>query len=161
MEWSRLGAQSRCPLGLGWGRSACRSKCISGLHLSGPHAHRWVEALFAPLLPVTLSVKGQLASEHLHLAWCHEPRAAVIQVCASGEGRGQCRGAPGWSPGSVCLVVDSDQGEQGLDGCAAGQHPGTKATLPHCPRESQRRQRSSPSTHSNYHFMSDMNRFSL
>ena len=146
MVWSRPGAQSRCLLGWGAG-PACGSQCISGLHPSGPHLHVWVEAFLAPLLPVALSVKGQLASACLHLAWWQELRAVVVQVCAAGEGRGKCRRAPSWSPGSVCLVVDSDQGEQGLDGCAAGQHPGTKATLPHCPRESQRSQRSSLSTH--------------
>ena len=106
MEWSKLGAQSRCPFGLGGGAGpACGSKCISVLHPSGPHAHVWVEALLAPLLPVARSVKGQLANEHLHLAWWQEPRTAVIQVCATGEGRGQCRGAPAWSPGSVCSVA--------------------------------------------------------
>ena len=84
---------------------ACGSKCISGLHPSGPHAHVWVEPLLAPLLPVALSVKGQLANEHLHLAWWQEPRTAVVQVCATGEGRGRCRGAPAWSPGSVCSVA--------------------------------------------------------
>ena len=103
--WSRLEAQSRCPLGLGRAGPACRSQCISGLHLSGPHAHVWVEALLAPLLPVALSVEGQLAGELLDLARWQEPRAAVVQVCATGERSRHCREVPALSPGSVCSVA--------------------------------------------------------
>ena len=102
----KAGGSEQVPSRIGGGAGpACGSKCISVLHPSGPHAHVWVEALLAPLLPVARSVKGQLANEHLHLAWWQEPRTAVIQVCATGEGRGQCRGAPAWSPGSVCSVA--------------------------------------------------------
>ena len=133
VELLKLGAQSRCPFGLGGAGPACGSKCISGLHPSGPHAHVWVEALLAPLLPVPLSVKGQLANEHLHLAWWQETRTAVVQVCTTGKGGGGAEGPP---PGLLSLCAqwpDSDRGELGLDDCAAGQCPGTEDTLPHYP----------------------------
>jgi hypothetical protein len=56
----------------------------------GPHLHIWLEALLPPLLPVSLSVKGQLVGAWLHLAWCQKPRAAAIWVCVAVEKMG-CR----------------------------------------------------------------------
>ena len=69
-----------------------------------------------------------------------------------GRGGGCAEGALAGLLGLCAQWPDLDQGEQGLDGCAAGQCSGTEATLPHCPRESQRRQRSSMSTHNQLSF---------
>ena len=51
-----------------------------------------------------------------------------------GRGRGGAEGPPPGLLGLCAQWPDLDQGEQGLDGCGVGQHPGTKATLPHCPQ---------------------------
>lgn len=74
-----------------------------GLHPSGPHLHVRVEALPAPLLPVALSVEGQLVGARLHLAWQQEPRAAAVRVRVAGERKGgvPAEGAeelPAWVP---------------------------------------------------------------
>ena len=104
-EVVKAGGSEQVPIRIGRGRTGLWVK----VHLRAPPV--WpscpcmVEALLAPLLPVALGVKGQLANEHLYLAWWQEPRTAVVQVCATGEGRGRCRGAPAWSPGSVCSVA--------------------------------------------------------
>ena len=50
-----------------------------------------------------------------------------------GRGGGAAEGSPPGLLGLCAPGPDWDLGEQGLDGCAAGKCPGTKATLLHCP----------------------------
>ena len=50
-----------------------------------------------------------------------------------GRGGGSAEGPPPGLLGLCAQWPNSDRGELGLDDCAAGQCPGTEATLPHYP----------------------------